>query len=405
MALFAALLICGASYVLLAGLIERGWPFEQVLLMAVAATLTLAALAAALGYRAWQRSFDIRAEFRHLAVSVDAAFRELSSRSGREKLDLADINARISREIERLAERLQVDRPAQPATFDPPAQGDNIVPHPATRRSRREPVVAAVPQTGAAEAQAIHRAVANNSVELSLQPIVSISQGAAVGFDVYAHLDLGDGRSTDIRRAADLVRSSEQAAFESCLVLLAAQAARRRLGDAGETMPLHVAISAPLLEHAAELAVVLDLFRQYPALAQSLVLSVPAELFETDTAGLERLSSAGIRLAAEGAATPLATLNKFGAAFVKLPAIALLEAGETGKATRLVEELLEPSAAIQLVVTDIAQDEQAVRLIDLGIDLMTGARFSGPRLLRSTRPGNASRLSTLQEPPPASSAG
>lgn len=404
MALFAALLLCGACYVLLAGLIDRGWPFEDVLLMSVAATMTLAALAVALGYRAWRRSFDIRTEFRHLAVSVDAAFRELAGRSGREKLDLADINAHVSREIERLAERLRADRPAQPAPFDPPAQGDNIVPHPATRRSRRETVVAA-PQTGVAEAQAIHRAVASNSVELSLQPIVSISQGAAVGFDVYAHLDLGDGRSTDIRRATDLVRSSDQAAFERCLVLLAAQAARRRLGDAGETMPLHVAISAPLLEHAAELVVVLDLFRQYPALAQSLVLSVPAELFATDTVGLERLASAGIRLAAEGEASPVATLNKFGAAFVKLPATALLEAEETGKAARRMEELLDASAGIQLIVTDVAQDEQAVRLIDIGIDLMTGARFSGPRLLRSTRPGNASRLSTLQEPPPASSAG
>ena len=64
-----------------------------------------------------------------------------------------------------------------------------------------------------------------------------------------AFVDLGDGRSTDIRRATDLVRSSEQAGFERVMVLLAAQAARRRLGDAGETMPLHVAISAPLLEH------------------------------------------------------------------------------------------------------------------------------------------------------------
>jgi cyclic-di-GMP phosphodiesterase, flagellum assembly factor TipF len=226
-----------------------------------------------------------------------------------------------------------------------------------------------------------------------------------VGFDVYAHLDLGDGRSTDTRRATDLVRSSEQAAFERLMVLLAAQAARRRLGDAGETMPLHVAISAPLLEHAADLAVVLDLFRQYPALAQSLVLSVPAELFETETTGLERLSSAGIRLAAEGEASPVATLKKFGAAFVKLPATALLEAGETGKAARRMEELLDMSAGIQLIVTDVAQDEQAVRLIDLGIDLMAGARFSGPRLLRPSGTGNASRLATLLEPPPASSAG
>lgn len=404
-ALFAALLLCGACYVLLAGLVDRGWPFEDVLLMSVAATLTLSALAATLGYRAWLRSFEIRAEFRRLAVSVDAAFRELAGRANRDRYDLADINEHISREIERLAERLEADRAVPPAAFDPPAQGDNIVPHPATRRSRREPVIVATPQTGAAEAQAIHRAVANGAVELSLQPIVSIAQGAAVGFDVYAHLDLGDGRSTDIRRATDLVRSSEQAAFERSLVMLAAQAARRRLGDAGEAMPLHVAISAPLLEHAAELAVVLDLFRQYPALAQSLVLSVPAGLFETATASLERLAAAGVRLAAEGERSPVAALGKFGVAFIKLPASALLNARETGNAARRMDELLDAPAGMQLIVTDVAEDEQAVRLIDLGIDLMSGARFSGPRLLRALGTGNASRLAAVQEPPPASSAG
>lgn len=406
MALFAALLISGACYVLLAALIDRGWPFEDVLLAAIAATLTLAALAALLGYRAWRRSFEIRTEFRHLAASVDAAFRDLAGRPA-ETFNLSDLDAHIAREVARLADRLRTENgAAQPAEFDGGMRGGNIVPHPAARRSRREINVEAPAESRAAEAQAVHRAIAGGSIELSLQPIISIAQGAAAGFEVHAHLELGDGRSVDLRRVTDLVRASEQAAFERLMVQSAAQAARRRLGDAGESMPMHVAISGSLIEQDAELSVVLELFRQYPTLSRSLVLSLPAELLESGGAGLQRLSSAGVSLAAEGPAGREEALRQ-GVSFVKLPASTLLEPAKSEKASRRIEELLEAceTAAIGIIATDVSNDEEAVGLIDLGVHLMSGLRFSGPKQLRTTNAAGSGRLAAVQEPPPATSAG
>jgi cyclic-di-GMP phosphodiesterase, flagellum assembly factor TipF len=52
------------------------------------------------------------------------------------------------------------------------------------------------------------------------------------------------------------------------------------------------------------------------------------------------------------------------------------------------------AAAIEVIATDVRSDEDAVGLLDLGVDLMTGARFSGPRRLKpdgGTRPGRVQR--------------
>ena len=148
---------------------------------------------------------------------------------------------------------------------------------------------------------ALRRAVTAGQAELSLQPIVAAGRGAAGGFEVHFHIQPEEGQPVDIRRLQRTLPGVDPAAFERLAVVSATEAARRRLGDINEKVPLHVAISSALLQDGLEFAAVLDVFRLYPGLAKSLVMSLPADLAESGQhrAALEILSGLDVRLAAE----------------------------------------------------------------------------------------------------------
>ena len=44
-------------------------------------------------------------------------------------------------------------------------------------------------------------------------------------------------------------------------------------------------------------------------------------------------------------------------------------------------------AGIDVIATDVHSDEDAVSLIDIGVDLMTGERLSAPRRLKTDAAG------------------
>lgn len=381
-------------------MVERGGRAENVTLAATALALTLAAAAAVFGYGAWRRTSEIRAEMRRLAVSVDGALREIAQQKSHDATTLADLNAQVSREVERLAQtaaqRPEADGMPEPAEDAAKIQGDNIVPHPATRRVRREAATVEIPQK-LLETQAIHRILAGGPLELSLQPIISITEGAATGFEVHAHLDLGDGQSIDVRRTDDLLRRAEQASFERLMVTASAEAARRRLGDGGAAMPLHVAISNALFDNETELAHLIDQIERYPMLANAIVLSLPAA--SAVHPACASLTATGFRFALEGwPEKPLP--RKQVAAFRKLPAAELLDAaagGRPGMDTRALAEAAA-QAGLGVVATEVQSDEDAMALIDIGITTMCGPHFGGPRRLKPQDDGKISRLAGVRTP-------
>ena len=149
--------------------------------------------------------------------------------------------------------------------------------------------------------------------------------------------------------------------------------------------PLHVAISDAVLVDAKELAPLLDMLQFYPDLAKSIVLSIPSGLFTAagdHQQALALLSAKGVRFACEDWDEP--DTNSIGVGnidFLKIPANRLLDRDRQRRK-------LVPASAI-------ANDEDAVSLIDLGIDLMAGPRFGGPRRLKadgSSRPGRLALL-------------
>lgn len=215
------------------------------------------------------------------------------------------------------------------------------------------------------------------------------------------HLEqLDGGRGMDIRRLAKPVPGVDAAAFEAALIRAAIGAGRRQLGTSTERMPFHVAISEALLGSETDVASIAELARVHKALPASLVFSVPAALLSAGgeaREGLDRLTASGFRLAAEnwdGADAEAAARR--GVAWVKIAANRLLDRERSRRRLTPGAELAAAaqSAGLAVVATGVARDEDAVGLIDLGVDLMVGERFSGPRRMRSAAARQAAMTGT-----------
>ena len=209
-----------------------------------AIALVVSLVAAAAAFRAMRKTGKLRDDILLLARSIDVALRDVAARTEKETATISEMSGAVSREIERLSERIaardDIIAGAQAAN------ADNVVPHPAARRPRAAPAVAEMatpaPDRGGIEA-AYRKAVTAGAFDISLQPIVSVSRSAASGFEVFASLPVEGGERIDLRRLAQTLPGVESAVFERILVTTALSAGRKRLGAASAAMPLHVAIS------------------------------------------------------------------------------------------------------------------------------------------------------------------
>jgi len=355
------------------------------------AALVVAAISVAVAAMALRNARKAQSDFLRFSRSIEMALRELSTRSERDAASIGELNRKIADEIEALTgmAAAQPQAPVTPSSFPRRAETE---PRPAAAQPAPERAPEAEPVAPEAVRQALASAVAAGDLEVSLQPIVSVAQGAATGFEVHAHVEPAEGgRALDIRRMAQPLPGLDQAAFEAALVRSALSASRRQLGTASERMPFHVAISEALLGARAEVDAIAELGRVHRGLPASLVFSVPAALLvaggETRDR-LDQLTAAGFRLAVEGwegARGELREAQARGAHFLKIPVNRLLDR-ERGRRRQLAgAELAEAAveAGVAVVATGVARDDDAVGLIDLGIDLMEGERFSGPRRMRS----------------------
>jgi EAL domain-containing protein (putative c-di-GMP-specific phosphodiesterase class I) len=314
----------------------------------------------------------------------------MASRSERDAATINELNRSVARQTDQLR---SAARPTRSDDEQEPAaepRSANVVEHPALRRGAPAPEPR-VPEGIEAE---LVNAVAAGALELSLQPIVSLSRGAAAGFEVHAHLG-GDEAPANLRRLPVDIPGVDAGEFERLMVLAAVNAARRQLGDAGKSMPLHVAISGALL--AGPLAKVTELFDRYPECAEALVLSVPAALLdhEAHRRGLDRLAAMNVAIAVEDWPSGRGKADRLkGIAFLKLTADRLLDRGRQRRGESAGNALIDAATAAGTVViaTDVRNDEDAVALLDLGIDLMNGERFSGPRRLRPEGNGGPGKV-------------
>lgn len=356
-----------------------------ILAIAVAAVSLIVALFAVHSAR------RARADFQRFSRSIEMALRDIASRSDRDAASLGELNRRIGEEIRALTELAEAgERQSPPAPAGAGGREGETQPAMPAPVERAAEVEAAAPEAIRAS---LVEAIAQGTLEVSLQPIISVSQSAATGFEVHAHVEPEEGgRPIEIRRLMQSMPGLDQTNFEAAMIRAATAAGRRQLGTATERMPFHVAISEALLGSASEVDAVAELARVHRPLTASLVLSIPAALLgargETRER-LEKLTATGFRLAAEGwegEASDIREAKARGVHFLKLPANRLLDRERIRRKALSGAELAEAAAAagVTVIATGVARDDDAVGLIDLGVDMMEGERFSGPRRMRSS---------------------
>ena len=396
-ALSVVLLLCAAVYFV-------PWqsllPDGNFIALFTAIALVVSLIAATAALRAMHNTGRLRDDILLLARSIDVALRDVAARTEKETATISEMSSAVSREIERLSEKIAT---RNDAVADTSANADNVVPHPAVRRPRGTPAATetATPDRSVIEA-AFRNAVTAGEFDIALQPIVSVSSSTASGFEVFASLPIEGGARIDLRRLAHTLPSVESATFERILVTTALSAGRKRLGAAGAATPLHVAISEAILADARELAPLTDMLQFYPDLARSIVLSVPSRLFgvAAHTQALALLSGMGVRFAGEGwdeAADSGSSIGMEGVDFLKIPANRLLDRDRQRRKLVPATAIIESAMAndVTIIAVNVANDEDAVSLLDLGIDLMAGPRFGGPKRLKHDGSGRAGRLALL----------
>ncbi|MDN2566259.1 EAL domain-containing protein [Aquibium sp. A9E412] len=395
-ALVATLALLGAAAALWTGALPettRAWLAGLALApLVLVAALALALAALALAWRAMRRTEAMRRQLVVVTRSLDGALGEIERRSGRDAASLDELNRAMAREMGALKARLGA-APATPAEAAPaaapePAPGaataaaddSNVIFHPATlrRAAAAEPAATSEAASGGAET-ALAAALEAGSVEVSLEPVISVTSGETAAYEVLAHVPGTDGDARDLRRPA-AGDGLDPARFERVLIASVIAGARRHLGAAAERTPFHVPVSQALLAGGAETDWLAETLAVHPEVARSFVLSLPATAFDEAEAlrgALRPFLQAGGGLAVEDwpGAPDAAALRAAGVTHVKLPAGRLLadrqEAIEAAQA-----------AGLALVAQDVRSDAQAMALIDLGVELMCGPRFSLPRRVK-----------------------
>jgi cyclic-di-GMP phosphodiesterase TipF (flagellum assembly factor) len=342
----------------------------------------LAALAAVLAFAAWRRASANETNLLALARAFDQA--GAGNRST--PLDLDAIAAVVRREVGHLASARADDQPERAAhasaPFAPPLAG-NV-----------EPLIRNRPRKPAAGKRAvIAQALADGRLDLALRPVVSLAQGAPVAFDAFAEFIDGAEPPFHLDRLQPDAAPSDRSRFETLLLGCAIEATRRVVAGAIDA-PLHVRVSRAVLETADDGAIAR--LRAHPRAAHSIVLDLAASDLGTPLAGLDALLDAGVGLCldlAEARTPDLQGIRMAGARHVRLPASRLLghtAARGTGPSGAEIAAAAR-DAGIAVIADDVANDDEALGLVDLGIDLMSGPRFSGPRRLRDMAGAHPSR--------------
>ncbi|APH73238.1 hypothetical protein BSQ44_19065 [Aquibium oceanicum] len=354
---------------------------SQTAILIVASLLSACALA--LACMAFFQAQRQAAEFTRFSRSIEIALSRLSAQVEAGNRAVEDIETWVGEELSRLSG-------SNSAPSEPADTMQNIVQHPSAKKSQGRKAPA--PAGGGQAENALAEAVSSGALELSLQPIISIARNAAVGFDTFAHLEI-DGAAEDIYRLSSTASRVDRAAFERLLVTRAAETARRRLGPRSGSMPLHCPISEALLDDETACEAVSSLISSHPALSKSIVLSLGSALLREPTPvqreRLSQLLQTGISFAAEGWDGPagsISELRDLGVVFLKLDANRLLDREKSRRKQVSGRDLAVAGSesGLEIIATGIMTDEDAVNILDLGVDLMIGDRFSEPKRLRST---------------------
>ena len=253
-----------------------------------------------------------------------------------------------------------------------------------------EDVIEDAIETGAEVAEsdvlaALRRALAEDRVDLYLQPVVSLPQRKRQAYECFSRLRSAEGFRLLPAHYLDLAeRKGLVAALDGNLLARAAQLIRKVQED-GEDFDFFCNVSQQTLGRQDFLRnLAADLTRNR-APARSLVL----ELSQADLRalsgpalmGLRQVTHLGCRLSMDRVKDlemSAEALAETGVRFVKLEAALLLEQMKPGH--RLLDELR--AAGIEVIIEKLEDEDALKELLDYEIALAQGYLFSKPRMAR-----------------------
>ena len=337
-------------------------------------------------WRSEKRIAALESENGNLARSIDAIMRSPRREGGSEYLSQGELGRRIGEELVSAA-RTDVDAPkggAGSGEVEPsPSLAAETTPpmqHGATHSDLEPEAIAA----------ALSGMISEDRLEISLQPVVSMSHGQSVGFEIFTRIELPQDRELHLRRVP-AGSGLDAADFDMSMFVVAVDAARRQLGSVSERMRVHLCISAAVLRDDEAISDICSLVRLHPGIARSMVLSLPPETVRAPalSRAARMLHDAGLalaidfdgdRLVDDPALPPLDYLK------IETDVLMAIAEGMRGDVAADLPSHLWSTGCPPIVARGVDSEETAMRLIDLGVDLMAGDWFSPPRRLQRAEP-------------------
>lgn len=182
----------------------------------------------------------------------------------------------------------------------------------------------------------------------------------------------------------------DPARFDAELFHAAAAASRRFLGAAADDTPLICPLGLATLGSPKDLRKIVAMMNNLPGLKSGLVLEIPSDALVSDDvllSGAGLIADSAIRLAVEGrldARRMKEAIERFDVEFWSIAGSEIV-AEDAGS-------LIAEGGEIKVVATSLAHDHEVVAMIDSGVTLVCGPRFSEPK---PVKPLNASPPSGL----------
>jgi cyclic-di-GMP phosphodiesterase TipF (flagellum assembly factor) len=239
----------------------------------------------------------------------------------------------------------------------------------------------------------IREAVANNRIDIYLQPVVRLPQRKVVYYEALSRLRAADGRLIEPHVYLDpaerhgLIGAIDNGLLFRCVQLL------RKVEKRRPDLAFFCNVSSHTLEDRTFFPQFVEFLEQNDQLADRLVLEFPFDAFlaygQIADRALSTLMDRGYKFSVDRVKTldvPARKLARRGVAHVKLDAATILERlrqpGGPAEARRLRTML--GIAGINLIVDKIENETDVIELLDLPIELGQGFRFGEPRLARET---------------------
>jgi len=255
------------------------------------------------------------------------------------------------------------------------------------QRQRPRPLSPGAEPDEAALLALVRDAVHHDRIDVALQPIVSLPQRKPRHHQAFPCIRTAEGRHlmpAQFRRFAESAGLSTT--IDNLLLLRCVQLIRSTL-HRQRTVGFFAAVSGRSLRDAAFMNEFAEFVAGNRELAPRLVFEVSAEALDPDLAPLAaaaaRLAPLGSRFALDGVrglgALDVAALARSHVRVLKVPAAVLLAEAADGLHVDGVKDQVERNA-IDLVVTDIDDEDTLKEVLDLPIDYGQGRLFGEPRV-------------------------